>query len=580
MLRNFQLEIKNGVYSAWHEGAQNVMAVSATGTGKTVIMGSVIQDFDAPTVAIAHRQELVGQISLKLNAEGVAHGIIAPSSVIRAIIKAHMDWHGRSFYNPSAPVRVASVDTLTGFDRTDRWLQQVRLWVVDEGHHVLRENKWGKAVTLLTNARGLLFTAHAERADGAGLGRGPKGDGLVDRLVLGLNMRAAIDQGYLTDYRVICPPSDVETSDLKPGASGELNQKAVAERVHASKTIVGDIVKHYKRVAEGELGITFAVDIPACHEYVAAYEKAGIPAAVISHKTGIAERSDIMRRYRSRQILQLVNVDTLGEGTDVPACTVVTMAQPSSSFQRVAQQFGRMARICVSEELNRTWHTFTDEQRRAHIAASSKPRGILIDHVGNIARDGGEGRHGLPDRPRVYSLERRERRSQPPADAIPLRVCTNPDCEPVPYQPYEAFLTACPRCGVAKPPPKQRSTPEQVEGDLVELDPEVLRQMRGEIDRIDGAPAIPKNATHTVANAISRNHWDRQKAQHELRKAIQVWAGWQTHLGRGVREAQRRFFHGFGVDVMTAQALGAREATELEERIGAQLAANNVRAET
>lgn len=573
ILRDTQVNLKNDVYTAWQDPqVTDVMAVAATGFGKTVVMASVGKDFDVPTCAVAHRQELVSQIALAFNREEVPHAIIAPKAVIRAVIAAQMELHGRSYYNPRAHVRVAGIDTLVGYDQTDRWLSQVGLLFLDEGHHVLRKNKWGRGRLMFPNARALYFTAHAERADGKGLGVGA--DGLVHRLVVGPSGRDCINRGYLTDYRIVCPPLDVDTSDIEVGAGGELNMKQTRQRVHDSKTIVGSVVGEYKRRAEGELGITFAIDIEECKKIAVEYERQGIPAAIITAKTPIAERAVLMRKFRQRQIIQLVNVDVLGEGTDVPACTVISMARPTASFQLCAQQFGRMLRLFVSDELARVWHLLTDQQRLRYIAESAKPKGILIDHVGNIAVQGGAGRHGLPDRPRAYSLERRERRSQQPDDAIPLRTCLNPEC----WEPYEAVLVVCPHCGTPKPAPapRLRLAPETVEGDLVELDPEVLREMRGEIDRIDCAPVIPRNVNAPTAMSIKHKHWERQRSQHELRKTISLWAGWQAHLGRPDRETYRRFFFNFGVDIATAQTLGAKEAGELNARISAQLAANNI----
>src|SRR5574341_1402268 len=143
MLRDVQLDFKNDIYRAWNDGAQNVMGVAPTGFGKTVVMASVVQDYDAPTCAIAHRQELVSQICIALNRADIPHAIIAPKQVIREIIAAEMDDHPRgvSYYNPRAHVRVAGVDSLK-LDPSDRWFGQVQLVLQDEGHHVLRENKW------------------------------------------------------------------------------------------------------------------------------------------------------------------------------------------------------------------------------------------------------------------------------------------------------------------------------------------------------------------------------------------------------------------------------------------------------
>jgi DNA repair protein RadD len=586
MLRDFQEDLDRRADEAHARGSRVVMINSPTGSGKTVVMGHRIKKRDTPTVAMVHRQELVGQIANALNREEVHHGIIAPAKVIKEIIFSQMETHGRSFYSPTAAVRVASTQSLDRYVKENaRWADQVKYGVCDEGHHVLRDNMFGRAMAFFRNAEADLYTAHAYRADGAGLGR--HADGIVDELIVGPSGRECINRGYLTDYRVICPPSDVNMEGVEVGANGELNMVTTRERIHASKTIVGDVVKHYRKFAEGELGITFAVDTLACQKICDAYNAAGIPAAIISYKTPIAERARIMRQYRERKIIQLVNVDCLGEGTDVPACVVVSMVRPSASFQLVAQQFGRMLRIMVSDELNRTWHGLTDEQRVAYISHSAKPRGILIDHVGNVALHGGIGRHGLPDRPRVYSLDRRERRRQQADDAIPLRTCLNqgwtaPDWELGPitttecFQPYETFLSKCPHCGMPRPAPKLRGSPEHVEGDLYELDPEVLKEMRGEIDRVDGAPRMPLGADAMVAGAVKRRHHERQTAQVALRDAMMMYGGWQEHLGLDTREGQRKFFKQYGVDVMTAQTYGAKEAAELEARIRVTLSQHNV----
>lgn len=572
MLRDFQNEIDQASDRAWDEGAKNVMVVSPTGSGKTVLMGHKIRKKDVPTCAMAHRMELVGQIAMALNREEIPHGVVAPKNVIKEVVASQIELHGRSYYNQNAGVRAVSVDTLRNYDPTDWWVRQVRLVIPDEGHHVLRDNKWGRAMALFPDAQGLLFTAHALRADGAGLGR--HADGVVDRIVLGPSGRTLINRGYLTDYRVICPPppDDLKLDDIPVGDNGELNMTMTRERINASTSIVGDVVRHYRKFADGELGITFAVDVKAAEKIAAQFNAQGIPAAVITAKTPIAQRAHMMRQFRERKIIQLVNVDCLGEGTDVPACVVVSMVRPTASFQLCAQQFGRMLRILVSDELNRLWHGFTDEQRLHYIAASAKPKGILIDHVGNVALHGGTGRHGLPDRPRVYTLDRRERGRRQPDDAIPLTTCLNEDC----LQPYERVLSCCPYCGTARPAPRVRSSPLHVDGDLFELDPLVLAQMRGEIEQVNNAPLVSWDYTNVAANSIAKNNRERAAAQSTLRDAISTWAGWQKLLGRPDPETLRRFYQAFSVDVASAQTLGAREATELEFRIRMNLSANNV----
>lgn len=564
MLRDFQQLVKNDIYTAWHEGAIAVMPVMPTGSGKTVVFCSVAADYNAPSVAIAHRQELVAQAAMAFNRERVPHSIIAPKATVQQIIGLEHDLQGHSCYNSRAPVRVAGVDTLRNHDAKDRWLSQVSYGVIDEGHHVLRENKWGRAVGMFPNARWLFPTAHAIRADNQGLGR--QADGFVDRLVLGPYGRQLINRGYLTDYRLVCVKSDIDFDTVPVGAHGEFNMPKLRAVTHSSNHIVGDVVKTYLQFAAGKLGVTFAVDKEAATELRTAYNNAGVPAEVITDNTPISVRGQLMRKFRARQLLQLVSVDCLGEGVDVPAIEVVSMVRKTASWQLMCQQFGRALRVMVEEKYWNHWDEYTDLERLAIIAHSPKPKAIVIDHVGNIVWHAKT--RGLPDSRQDYSLLRGERNTRK-SDAIPLKVCL--ECK----QPYEAFLIKCPYCG-CEPVPAGRSSPELVEGDLIELDAAVLQALRGEADRIVGPFSAPRGIDAHILKAIARRHHERYTGQQSLRHTMMIWGGWQKHLGRSEREAQKLFFIRYGVDVLSAQALGATQAAELEARIRIDLDTANV----
>lgn len=561
-LRPFQAELERRVYEAWHGGAANVMPVAATGSGKTVVLSKVLYDEPGASIAIAHRQELVSQISIALARNGVRHRIVGAkkgSPLIRVISALQVAELGYSFFDPNAKTGVGGVDTIIRMDAGDPWFKQVRLMVQDEAHHVLKANKWGAAAALFPNARGLLPTATPLRADGKGLGR--HADGLVDAMVLAPSMRDIIDMGYLTDYRIFAPPSDLDLTQVAMSqATGDYNADQLRKAVHKSH-ITGDVVAHYLKLAPGKLGVTFAVDVEAATEIAAAFRAAGVPAEVVSAKTPDALRAQILRRFKAREVMQLVNVDLFGEGFDLPAIEVVSFARPTESFALFSQQFGRALRLMLTREELTGYDLLADEGRKAVIAASGKPVAFIIDHVGNVLR------HGLPDARREWSLDRRERRSGGKSDAIPMRVCVNPEC----IQPYERVFKSCPYCG-HYPPPPSRSAPEFVDGDLTELDPDTLAALRGDIAKIDGDPVVPWGASAEVQGAVRRRHWERREGQKALRNVIAWWAGLETAQGRGESESYRRFYHRFGIDVANAQTLGAREAAELASRVTAELA--------
>ncbi len=526
-LRFYQQSAKDEIYQHWNSGAQNVGVALATGSGKTVLFCNIIAEHPGHSIAIAHRVELVSQISLTLARHGIRHRIIAQKRSIRDIIAIHMNQVGKSYYDPQASVVVAGVDTLLRLPENTPWFKMITLVVQDEGHHPLAENKWGRAAALFPTARGLYPTATPVRADGKGLGR--NADGILDALVLGVNMRELIDLGFLSDYRIFAPPSDLDLEEVPVGASGEYVQQKLRTAVHKSH-ITGDVVKQYLKIAPGKLGVTFAVDIDTAAEIAQAYRDSGVKAEVISSKTPDLLRTQIMEKFRNREIQQLVNVDILGEGVDVPAIEVVSMARPTNSFALYSQQFGRALR-----------------------PLEGKKYAIIIDHVDNVLR------HGLPDAPRVWSLDRRERRTRStPDDVIPLKTCLADNCMAV----YPRWRKRCPYCGHFTAP-TSRAAPEFVDGDLLELDPEVLRELRQEIDRIDNAPKVPRHLNEIARRGLVKRHRERQDAQHELRSAIALWAGYYRDQGREDSEIYREFFLRFHVDIATAQTLNKKDANIL-----------------
>ena len=477
-LRPYQSEIKNDILQAWNLGARNVLAVLPTGAGKTVTFSDIIHDHKGASCAIAHRQELVAQISLALARDRVRHRIIGPKKVVKLCVNLHMSELGASYYDPNAQCAVAGVDTLVRrSDELTGWLQSVTLWVQDEAHHVINGNKWGNAAAMFPNAKGLGVTATPLRADGKGLGR--HADGIFDVMVEGPGMRDLINMGYLTDYRIFAPESHLimDESDISK-TTGDFKPHAVITKFRKAKNkIIGGVVDHYIKHANGKLGITFVPDVEDAIDTATEFTARGIPAAVVSAKTPDAERIAILRRFKNKEILMLVNVDLFGEGFDLPAIEVVIMARPTQSYGLFVQQFGRALRLMIDPALYPHWDGFTNEQRREYIAASNKTCAIIIDHVGNVER------HGLPDAKRTWSLDRREKRKSNKIDdgVIPVKSC--PSCTSV----YERIYSSCPFCGY-KPIPATRSGPEFVDGDLLELDPAVLAEMRGEVERVDMSP--------------------------------------------------------------------------------------------
>jgi len=571
-LRPYQAQLTSEVRAKWAAGYQNVVMVMATGGGKTPCIADLIAGNTGGSAAIVHRQELALQMSLVLARAGIHHNLIVSEIVRRQIVAAHIFWFKQSYFQPGSRVAVVSVDTLAGAKGIEWWLPQVTLWVVDEGHHVVEDNKWHTAIMRFTHpdVRGLLPTATPARADGKGLGR--HADGVADAMVEGPPMRWLIDEGFLTDYDIYCPPSDlVMLKDV--AASGDWSQKDLKEAAQRSH-IIGDVVESYLAYAKGQRGISFMTDVETATATAARFKEAGVRAEVLHGKTDAGWRIQILKMLELGTLDQLVAVDIVSEGFDLPAVQVGSFGRPSQSFPLVSQQFGRLVRTMNAPG----YDLETRDGRLWSIERGPKPRATVIDHAGNIIRH-----QGPPDKPRVWTLDRRDRKGG--GGGIPLRACgagwskealrainRERGC----YQPYEKDLTECPYCGLPTPPPgtpQERSSPAFVEGDLVQLDADTLARLRGSVE--EATLPLTEFAEGLRAQGWTGKQYAGQVNHHEARlsalgslQAAMGAHGFLLHsAGKSDREIQKAFWLTFGVDVLSAQALPRKDAETLTKRI-------------
>lgn len=539
-LRNDQWQFKQEINHAWDSGANTVLGVLPTGGGKSIVVSDLVNDRNIlgnQQCVIAHRKELVSQMSLHVARRGIRHRIIGPNDAVASIIRAHREeFNGASFINPTAHCAVAGIDTLNArADDLAQWASQIDYVYGDEGHHFLKNNKWGRGIKLFTRSRVLLVTASPTRADGMGLGR--HADGLADVMVSGPDMRALINIGALTDYEIAIPESDFVIDEDDLPASGDFTPKKMREASKRSH-IVGDVVTEYARRAFGKRAICFATDVETSGEIAQRFNDAGIPAASVSAETPAEVRDSYVKKFRDGRLWILVNVDLFGEGFDVPACEVVIMARPTASLAVYLQQFGRALRPMLG-----------------------KLYGLIIDHVSNYKR------HGLPDKPHYWTLDRREKRGKRERDPEEIELTPCKNCS----KPYERIHVVCPYCGHApEVTPAQRMSIEQIDGDLMLLDRAKLEEMRKSI--LLPSPAaqaikVGETAGRGAGIHAANVQIERIQMQQRLQAVIDQWAGIELARGRSVQETYRRFYLTVGIDTMSALSLPRADMEKIATRV-------------
>ena len=566
-LRPYQADLDRRIDAYWAEfPTNNICMVLPTGGGKTAVLAERMRKHLGASLAFAHRNELVVQLSMALARAGIRHRIIADDAVVRAIVKLHIEKFGVHFHYAQAQAGVGGALTLLGKQAKrahGEWMGQVTFAIPDEAHHVLRDNTWGKVLALTPNARVLGPTAWPGRSDGKGIGAHAKG--VFHTIIAGPSMPELVQMGYLTPLRIFCPPGDFRRSDLEVSKStGEFTKDSTQTAIGRS-SITGDAVDQYLAKVPGKTAFIFTPDVKNATLGAANFNARGIPAAVLDGKTETGLRMRTMAKFERREIKVIANVALFGEGTDIPNLDAVFMQDPTQSYCKFLQEAGRAARLSIDKAIFAHWETYTNEERRAFIAASDKPYGYLIDQVGNVKQ------HGLPGDRVDYSLDDRERGGKGrPDDVLPTKTCSACAGE------YSAIKRACPYCDEVQVP-ASRKGPEFVDGDLYELDVEAMRALDLAVKLAQDAPSPPFGASPAIAQGMQNRHHEKMQARAALKETMDVWAGWRQSEGDESHEAMRRFYHQFGHDVMTAKTLTREDTAALNEKIRTVLTKSSVR---
>jgi superfamily II DNA or RNA helicase len=357
-LRSYQTKGEADIFQQWKDGKKSIMFQLVTGGGKTVLFVNIIKKFmraGKRVVLVAHREELIKQ----------AWDTLYKNEIMAGIIKSGIP------ENFHMPCQVASIQTICRRSK----LPKADLVIFDEAHHSQDDNSYGDV--LLKHwpyARVLGVTATPYRLGGKGF------TSLFDTLVQGPPFKSIVDQGYLVPFKYFVSYNP-DLSNAKV-ARGDY----VADDISKAMQLA-PIVESYLEHCKGKSGICFAVNIHHSNLIVRQYIERGIPAAHVDANTDITVRRKMFQDLRDKKILVLVNVGIATEGTDIPNIDFVQLARPTKSLALFLQMVGRVTRP-LWESIQ---HGNNDEERRALIASSGKPFGIVLDNAGLYLE------HGLPD---------------------------------------------------------------------------------------------------------------------------------------------------------------------------------------
>ena len=330
---------------------RSVMAQMPTGTGKTVLLASVVEAFlrehsNCNVWIVAHRRELVSQIretiervfskthpsSLTLKGGSTSHPdpltlrgeggnrptrcseplrskVGGPSKVspdcagwdrLGATCLRPADGLGAtsaSSVNPNSdmmPIKAVSIQWLS--KHYDEIEEEPGMIVIDEAHHALAKTykgMWDR----FPKAKFLGLTATPCRLNGKGF------TDLFDVLVQSWSVPEFISKGRLATYDFVSIKSDGVTQRLidslqKRGADGDYQNKEM-DMLLNKKPSIERLYRSLEEYGKDRKGIVYAINIRHANAIAEFYREHGIAAVAIDSKTPSSLRKELIERFKA-----------------------------------------------------------------------------------------------------------------------------------------------------------------------------------------------------------------------------------------------------------------------------------------
>lgn len=411
-LRPYQALAIQGLRLGLAEGYNRQLLYGPTGCGKTALSVGLVKGARLKGKRVAflcNRIQLVEQASAAFRKYGIEHGII----------------QGDNSRREYEHVLVCSIQTVA-----KRGLPDVDFIIIDEAHGVAGSKDYRGIIETFAGKPviGLSATPFAK-----GLGKrydklnGP----LFERMVIASTISELIEDGFLVDCDIYAPGEpDMTGFKQVKNRFGELDfsDMDVGEAVDKPE-LIGDIVKHWFKHANGTPTVVFASNIAHSKHIVEQFRAAGVSAEHIDCYDDTDERRAVLKRFETGETTVISNSALLAEGWDAPFCQTLILARPTRSLIRYIQMAGRVLR-----------------------PSDGKTKALILDHSGTV-------KHlGFPTDDLPLELDDGKPKKQSAAKKKEKLPTACPSCS------FMKMACKCPMCGFA---PEKQNTVETADGELV-----------------------------------------------------------------------------------------------------------------
>lgn len=396
-LRDYQQRSLDMLYDWMRNNQGNPCVVLPTGSGKSVVIGSLamnaVKQWPSTRILMVTRsQELIAQNAEKLRSlwPGAPMGIYSASLGKKQLGEP---------ITIGGPLSLANVVDKLG---------HIDLCIIDECHDISHkdEGSYRKIISHLKMVNPYLrvigYTATPFR-----LGHGLITDkpAIFDELIEPTSIEELIFKGYLSPLRSKQTGFVLDTSGVKK-RGGDFIESDLQKAVDTEDNNVRMVEEVIARAGNRKSWMFFCSGIEHAEHVRDILVRYGISAAAV-HSKMQGGRKQAIDDFKSGKLRAITNVNALSTGFDHPAIDLLVMARPTMSVGLYLQQAGRGLRI----------HPEKDDC-------------LVLDFAGVVAT------HGP-----VTAVQPPKRKGEPGGGEAPVKGC--PECGEL----IHASVMTCPACG-------------------------------------------------------------------------------------------------------------------------------------
>lgn len=340
-LRPYQQQAVDATLSHFRRTSESAVLVLPTGAGKSLVIAELARIAQRKILVVTHVQELVEQNAAKYSALGLAPGIYSA---------------GLKQRDTDHQVIFASIQSIAR--NLEQFNHEYSLIVIDECHRVsdndeslyqklikhIKQNNPSLKVLGLTATPYRLGHGWIYHQDYRGFFRHSEST-IFQHCIFDLPMRSLIKQGFLTEPKMINAATvHYDFSALTPSSYGLFAEREVNELLAKYPRVTEAICEQIVDLATNRQGVMlFAASVNHAKEILGYLPKG--QADLVIADTDANQRTEIITRFKQRQIKFLVNVSVLTTGFDAPHVDLIAILRPTQSVSLFQQMVGRGLRL-------------------------------------------------------------------------------------------------------------------------------------------------------------------------------------------------------------------------------------------